>query len=138
MPEDRLRPRPSERFASSELVYDLQQEFERLPEESRPRQGHMQKAIWKHGRLTCALFEFEPGGSIPAHSVEGEAVLHVISGHIAVNADGQEHVLGPGQVLLLDPRVPHDLSAEEPARVLMHVVLEESGGPLSGPPESVA
>ena len=36
-----------------------------------------------------------------------------------------EYVLGPNDLLLLDPGVPHDLKAIEPSRMLMTFVREQ-------------
>jgi len=121
------RPRipPRVRFAGPERVINLEQAFAELPAESTPRQGHMQKALYRLGPTTTAIFEFEAGGAIDQHTAEAEAIIHVLSGRLMVRTANAKHELGPNDVMLLDPGVPHDLKALAPTRMLMTFVLEE-------------
>jgi quercetin dioxygenase-like cupin family protein len=86
----RRRVAPRERFAGAEKLFNLQREFDQLPRESIVRQGHMQKALYRHGPLTTAIFAFEPDGAIDQHSVEGESILHVLEGRLFVCTGSQE------------------------------------------------
>ncbi len=122
----RLRIPPRERFAGSERVFDLNSAFAGLPAESVPRQGHMQKALYRLGPATTAIFAFEAGGGLDQYTVDGEAILHVIHGRLRVCTEGGSYQLTRDQMLLLDPGVPHDLHALEPTRLLLTVVLHES------------
>jgi quercetin dioxygenase-like cupin family protein len=124
---DQSRPRipPRVRFAGTERVFNLDQAFAELPAESTPRQGHMQKALYRLGPTTTAIFEFSAGGGIDQHTIEGESTIHVLSGRLSVRTAVAQHELGPNDLLLLDPGVPHDLTALEPTRMLMTFVLGE-------------
>jgi quercetin dioxygenase-like cupin family protein len=124
MDQDRLRRPPRERFAGVERVFDLGALFAGLASESVERQGHMQKTVYKHGRLTSAVFAFERAGRLERHRVEGEAVLLVLEGELEVAVDGEKRRVAGGQMMLLDPGVEHEIEARERSQVVMHVVLE--------------
>jgi quercetin dioxygenase-like cupin family protein len=124
---DRRRPPPRERFAGVEKLFNLTREFDQLPSESVIRQGHMQKALYRHGPITTAIFTFEADGAIDQHVVDGESILHVLEGRLFVRTSLSEYTLGPGEVLLIDPGVPLDLRAIAPTRMLMMWVLIDGG-----------
>lgn len=119
----RRRIHPRERFAGAERIFNLERAFAELPAESQPRQGHMQKALYRLGPTTTAIFAFDKGGSIDQHSPEGESIIHVLTGRLSVRTAKKRHELGPNDLLLLNPGVPHDLKALEPTRMLMTFVL---------------
>jgi quercetin dioxygenase-like cupin family protein len=123
----RQQPRvpPRQRFAGNEHVINLDKAFTDLPRESTVYQGHMQKAIYRLGPTTTAIFQFEKGGTMDQHAVEGEAIIHVLSGRLGVRTPSKNHELRGGDMLLLNPGVPHDVKAMEPARMLLTVVLGE-------------
>ncbi len=125
-PPDRLRVPPRERFAGCERIVDLRAAFSELPAESVPRKGHMQKTLYRLGPTTTAIFAFEQGRGLDQYTVDGEAIIHVIRGRLRVRTAGSEYNLAENQMLLLDPGVPHDVTALEPARMLLTVVLKES------------
>ncbi len=120
---ERLRIPPRERFSGSERVFDLDAAFAELPAESVPRQGHMQKALYRLGPATTAIFAFEAGGGLEQYAVDGEAIIHVISGRLLVRTGGSSYTLTANQMVMLNPGVPHDLEALKPTRLLLTVVL---------------
>jgi quercetin dioxygenase-like cupin family protein len=127
MPDDtsRLRVPPRERFAGSEQVISLEHAFAELPRESVQRQGHMQKTLYRHGPTTTAIFAFDAGSGLKKHSVDGEAIVHVIEGRVKISTENSEYELGANQLILLNPGVTYDLEAIEPTRMLFNVVLKE-------------
>lgn len=123
---DRLRPHPATRFAGDIHVVDLEEAFARLPGESVERRGLSQEALYKHGRLTSAAFAMRKGAMLENHTVEGEAVIHVLSGLVHLTMDGVGQDVAAGQIVLLAPGVEHAMEALEDAQVLMHIVLERA------------
>ena len=126
-PAPRPRQHPRERFADTEKVYLLDDEFAAMAEESTVHQGHMQKALYRHGGVTTAIFQFESEGLIREHSVSGESIVHVLTGELAVTTETTTHTLPAGSLLLLKPDVKHDLRATKPTRMLMTVALDHAG-----------
>lgn len=124
MSDERLRTPPSERFAGSAHLFSLADALAELRAESHPaRDGHRQIALFHRAPVTQVLFSFEAGGRIDQHSAAGLVTIHVLEGRLSVEASGTEHDLTGGDVLVLDPDVPHDVRAQEPAAMLLTVHL---------------
>jgi quercetin dioxygenase-like cupin family protein len=122
---DRLRPHPTTRFAASHQVIDLQAAAADLAAEARSSpQRHRQKTLSRFGTTTVALFHFEKGSSMPEHVAHGTVSLHILEGRMSLQAEGKQHSLAAGQILVLAPGVPHDLHADEDSRMLMTLHLE--------------
>ena len=121
----RKRVHPRERFTGSERVFNLDKAFAELPAESQVRQGHMQKALYRLGPTTTAIFAFDKGGFIDQHSPEAESIIHILSGRLSVRTGKAKHELRANDLMLLNPGVAHDFNAIEPTRMLMTFVLGE-------------
>jgi quercetin dioxygenase-like cupin family protein len=72
------------------------------------------------------LFAFDGGGLFEKHSAPGLVTIHTLEGRLTVNAEGVEHRLEPGSVLILDPNVPHDVRAAETSAMLLTVHLQKT------------
>lgn len=125
MSQSQRRPRtpPRERFAGNEKQFRLEEEFAGLPEESRGHGGHMQKALYRHGPFTTAIFAFDAGSGLDQHRVEGESFIHVLEGELSVQTSENEYLLRANDVLLLDPGVQHDLRAVKATRMMMTFIM---------------
>jgi mannose-6-phosphate isomerase-like protein (cupin superfamily) len=121
-----LRTPPRVRFQGAERCIDLRAEFAALPGESIVRDGHIQKTLYRWGPMTTAIFVYEQGAQLPTYEVQGEAVLHVLSGRVRVETESETYEAGAENLVLLDPNVKHCLTALEPTRLLLTVVLMES------------
>jgi quercetin dioxygenase-like cupin family protein len=66
----------------------------------------------------------EAGDAIEEHSAKGPVSVHLLRGHASLQANDHDHELRPGQLLLIQPEVRHDLRALEQSVVLLTV----SGG----------
>jgi len=132
----RLRIPPSTRFGEKERYFDLEKAFEELPGESVERHGHIQKALYRYGNTTTAIFAFEAGGGLDSFSVEGEAIIHVIRGRLRVKTDGAAYTLTQNQILLLDPDVSQSMTAEEPTEMLMTLIRSEADHPSDRTPRA--
>lgn len=122
--ESRLREHPEQRFAGLIHHVDLKEAAERLRREPvHPTQGHRQVALYHHGSLTVALFQFNPNGGLEKHVADAAVIIHVLEGTISVKTAESAASLTSGQMLMLPPGVPHDLKAPHPALVLLTVCL---------------
>jgi quercetin dioxygenase-like cupin family protein len=120
----RLRQHPDERFQPAQHAIDLREAAARLQAEPPAGQRkHRQETLYRHSPMTVALFLFEPGAHMLPHAAEGVVTVHVLSGRIKMNAEGQAHTLNAGQILLLAPGVQHDVLAEEASQMLLTVCL---------------
>jgi quercetin dioxygenase-like cupin family protein len=118
----RRRVPPRQRFAGTERVFNLRKAFAQLPRESTPRQGHMQKALYRLGPTTTAIFAFKKDGRIDHHVFDGEAIIQVLRGRISVCTKHKRHLLKTNELMMLDPGVPHDFKALRPTRLLVTFV----------------
>jgi quercetin dioxygenase-like cupin family protein len=122
--DERLRRPPSERFAGATHVFSLTDALAKLRgEDHQSRKGHRQITLLRRPDVTQVLFSFEPGGHLARHSAPGLVTIHVLEGCLSVEADGSDHELGAGEVMILDPDVPHDVRATDIAAMLLTVHL---------------
>ena len=59
------------------------------------------------------------------HSAQGEVTIHVLEGRLLIEADGDDHDLPAGHILILDPNVLHDVRAPESSAMLLTVHMSE-------------
>ena len=122
---DRRRQHPSERFHPAQHAIDLgEAAAQLLAEAPSGARTQRQKTLYRHGRVTVALFLFDAGDHMPQHVAEGVVTVHVLEGRLKMSAEGQSHDLIAGQVLVLAPGVRHDVRADEPTRMLLTVCLD--------------
>jgi quercetin dioxygenase-like cupin family protein len=57
------------------------------------------------------------GARIPGHTAKGRISVHLLSGHVRLNASERTFDLVPGSLLALDGGLPHDLEALRDSRV---------------------
>lgn len=124
MSNERLRTPPSERFAGATHVFSLTDALAELRREDHPaRDGHRQITLLHRGPVTQVLFSFDAGGHLDRHTARGLVTIHVLEGKLSVEAEGTDHRLGAGEVIILDPDVPHDVRASGRAAMLLTVHL---------------
>ena len=122
---DRLRTHPDQRFSAGQRKIDLQEATDQLQaEDGTSGQGHRQTTLYKHGGATIALFAFESGGRLAEHHTRGTVTIHALDGHLRINAGGEMYELAAGQLVVLAPDVPHDVTATAASRMLLHVHLQ--------------
>ncbi|HZW09599.1 MAG TPA: cupin domain-containing protein [Phycisphaerales bacterium] len=131
MAEQRLRTPPAERFARPAHLFDLRRVAEELRREpTAVRDGHRQKTLYKNGESTTALFDFEPGGTIPPHAAAGTVTILAVEGEFDVVHGGRAYRLSPGQLLVFAPDVPHDVRSPTGGVMLLTVSLANGEGPV--------
>jgi quercetin dioxygenase-like cupin family protein len=122
---DRLRVAPLGRSAGLSHLLDLHAELARLRAEPAARGGHRQATLFHRTPVAHVLFAFDPGGSLKRHSTNGLVTIHVIDGRLIVDAEGRNHELRVGQVLVLNPNVVHAVHAVEASGMLLTVTTED-------------
>jgi quercetin dioxygenase-like cupin family protein len=120
---ERLRTPPRERFAGRSHVFSLEDALAELRAEEHPaRDGHRQITLFHRAPVTQVLFAFEPDGHLDKHSAPGLVTIHALGGQLNVKADHLDNELAAGDVLILDPDLPHDVRAgPEGAAMLLTV-----------------
>jgi quercetin dioxygenase-like cupin family protein len=123
---NRNRAHPEVRFAPEQHEIDLRAVARELAAEPASRGGRRQRALYRHGRLTVALFPFEAGGGLPDHVAAGVVTINVLDGRLRVIAGAEEHDLPAGKLLVLAPGVRHDVAAPEASTMLLQVYLDDA------------
>jgi quercetin dioxygenase-like cupin family protein len=83
--------------------------------------GHTARTLVKQGKLRIVLLALKKGARIPRHTADGESAFQVLSGRIALDAEGERHELQQGQLMGLTCQIPHDMEALEDSCVLLTV-----------------
>ena len=132
---DRLRQPPTERFAGTEHVFDLRAVAAGLRDEAHlPTDGHRQVTLFHKGGLGLIAFDFESGGRLADHSADAFVTIVALTGELEVSTSTRTHHLPAGSLLVLDPRVVHDVVAHEASQMLL-VVDRQPPSDHAEPPE---
>jgi len=135
--EDRLRPHPNTRETRPVLSLDLAAAVRALEAEPQPAaSGHRQISLLHRGPLRLLLFAFEAGGSLPAHHAPGQVVIQALTGRLEVTTPHGRVELGPGQVIVLEPELPHSISAVVASQMLLTICLGLLDGDASPRPRA--
>ena len=100
-------------LASPFLEFDLTSEVDRLHDEPTWNTGQNARTLIKYDDLRVVLMALKAGARIPAHKATGRISVHLLSGHIRLNASERAFDLLPGSLLALNHRAPHDLEGLE-------------------------
>ena len=70
--------------------------------------------------LEAFIAEYPPGYAPPVLPHEGEEFAFVLSGHVLLILDGEQHLLGPGDSFQIDSSCPHTIrnDGNKPAKIL--------------------
>ena len=121
--DPRLRPHPSTRLTGPVVPLNLPNLATALRLEPHPAtQGHRQVGLIHRGTLRLVLFAFEAGGRLPEHRAPGHVIIHCIRGELAVHA-AETHRIAAGEVVVIDPDVPHAVEAGVESEMLLTVSL---------------
>lgn len=122
---DRLRTHPATRFAETQRQFDLGEVAGKLKGEPQAGEGgHRQETLYRHGRMSVALFVFDRLTRLASHRTKGVVQIQVLKGHLRVTADGTPHDLHAGGLLVLAPGIEHDVVAQQESHMLLTVHLD--------------
>ncbi len=68
--------------------------------------------------MTTAYWEVEKDAALPVHSHPHEQVSNVTEGQFEFNLDGDVRIIGPGDVIVIPPNVPHGGKAVEKCTII--------------------
>jgi quercetin dioxygenase-like cupin family protein len=86
------------------------------------------RTILKAEGARVVLFSFDEGQELTEHTAAVPILLQVLDGRLRVGADGRHVELGPGGLVHIGSRVPHEVLALEPARMLLTMLDPRSSG----------
>ncbi len=91
------------------------------------RSGRSARTLFKQGTLRTTVVVLAPGGELAEHQAPGPIMIQVIEGRIHFSLEGEEHEIGPGELLTAGAGVPHAVSSEEGGAFLLTVAHPEAG-----------
>jgi len=119
---DSHTPRAEERFAGPVDVLSLDNEAAELGDTLRSSgRDHTQKTLYRCGGTTVAMFAIQAMKGLPPHAVDGVVTIQPIEGEVSVHAADEEMKLRPGELLRMRPSVQHDVRAETPSIIMVHI-----------------
>ena len=120
VPAVRRRPHaPS--MASPFLEFDLTAEVEQLRRETTWNTGRNARTLVKHHDFRVVLTALQANMRIPEHKTRGRMSIHMLSGHVRLNASGRTFDLRPGSLVALDQGSSHDVEALEESAFLLTI-----------------
>jgi quercetin dioxygenase-like cupin family protein len=109
-------------LAGDVLVFEIDEERERAVDiELIDRSGRNARTLVRMGPLRVTLVVLGPGGELAEHEAAGPITVQVVQGRISFMIEGQQHNLGPGQLLVAGPGVRHSVASREGAAFLLTV-----------------
>jgi len=80
------------------------------------------RTLAQNPALSLTLFAFDAGEGVSTHTAPGDALVQVLDGEATVDIDGQEMVVGPGEVVVMPANVPHAVTAVQRFKMILTVV----------------
>lgn len=71
---------------------------------------------------TLTLFSFDGGQGLSEHTAPYDAFVQVVDGEAEVTIEGQNHVVGTGQMIIMPANKPHSLQAVKPFKMLLVMI----------------
>jgi quercetin dioxygenase-like cupin family protein len=112
------------------LAFDLAREVAHLRQQPAWREGRgpSSTTLAKHADLRIVLVALRAGERMARHRTEARISVHALEGRIRLRVEGTAAELGPGQVLVLEREIVHDVEALEDSAFLLTLAWPEGSG----------
>jgi quercetin dioxygenase-like cupin family protein len=121
-PQHEAHHRPHTPSMAERLMeFDLPAEIHRLHAETTWSTGQNARTLIKYDDFRVVLTAIQAKVRIPEHKADGRISVHVLSGHIQLQASGRTFSLRPGGLLAIDQGVPHGVEALEESAFLLTI-----------------
>lgn len=77
------------------------------------------RTVLKEEGSRVVLFAFDSGQELTEHTAAVPILLQVLDGLLRVGADGDQIELSPGGLIHIGARVPHEILALQPSRMVL-------------------
>jgi quercetin dioxygenase-like cupin family protein len=95
-------------------------------------------SVLKATGANVVVFAFDAGTELHEHTAKQPVLLQALEGALTVRLAGETVVLRPGDLLHIEPGVPHSVEAAERARLQLTVLMIDSPRPSHIPLEEKA
>ena len=93
--------------------------------------------VLKSTGANVVVFAFDAGTELREHTADEPALLEVLEGAVTVQLAGEMVAMQPGDLLHIEPGVPHSVEAAERARLQLTILMIDSPGPSHIPAPSL-
>ena len=83
------------------------------------------KTLAQNDAHSLTLFAFDQGEEISTHASGGDALVLVLEGAGKFTIDGQAHILGALEAIVMPAGVPHAVYAQEKFKMMLTVIFPE-------------
>ena len=126
--------RPARQMSGRGQVFELADEVRTLRRElEHTSGGRAAKTLAKTDGLRVTLVLLSGGTTLNPESTAGGASLHVLEGGLRVQAEGEQWVLGPGDLMVLAENLREPVVASEEAAFLVTVAWPAGAGAAEHP-----
>ena len=91
--------------------------------------GILSQAVLTAPGLRVTRFSFAQGQELSEHTSPARVLVQILAGHCAFTVGGRTHLLRPGDLLHVPPRLPHALRAVTDLTV---IVTQATPPPVAG------
>lgn len=123
VPEHPSRPVGHDQLAGTldrpVLRFDLAAELQRLLQDDAGQRGASSITLVKHPDLRLVLIALRHGQTMSEHRANARITVHVLQGWIRFRLPERIEDLRPGQILVLDTGLVHDVHALEDSAFLL-------------------
>lgn len=84
------------------------------------------KTLAQNDAVSVTLFSFSKGEEISTHESTGDAFVHVLEGTGRFTVGGVEHIVHPGEALVMPANIPHAVYALENFKWILTVIFPNS------------
>lgn len=113
------------RVSAPVLRFALRKEAAALEETAAYRRsGRTAKTLVKEGRLSVEVVALRKGTSMARHRAKAHVTIHVLRGALRITTAEGPTDLGPGELLVLAPNMPHTVIARRDACFLLTLALQ--------------
>lgn len=99
--------------SGSEKILSLSEETQYAPN------GIVSRTLLRTENLRTVLFGFAEGQELTEHTSTQHALIQILSGACAISLAGKLHSLKTGDLLYMQPNLPHSLKATEQFSMLL-------------------
>jgi quercetin dioxygenase-like cupin family protein len=85
----------------------------------------------KHRDFRLVLVVLKPGACLARHDVRGTVLIQILTGKVRIGILGEHLEASAGQVISLDPNLPHEVKAVEDTALLISIAWPGACLPLS-------
>jgi quercetin dioxygenase-like cupin family protein len=118
----KTHPRDERTLSAPWLLFQISEQLQKLKTEPAWQHGDRDSiTLMKAPGLSLVLIALRAGDALHEHQAAGPMALQVLSGKVRISFMGDETEVRGGELLTVDPLVPHEVRALEESVLLLTV-----------------